>query len=153
MAAISITAMAEMMSALLMAGRILTSVNANAAANTAIVLTGFISGDELKAVFSSAAVFVLPSSHEGLPISLLEALSFGLSCIASGIPANRSVGLDERRYFPLGDTTALAEKLREFLRNSPAPMEREAIRAWIRETYDWDDVAARTVDVFVSVAR
>ena len=63
------------------------SLKERAAANPDIVLTGFLGGNELKAIFQHASVFVLPSSHEGLPISLLEALSFGLPCLASGIPA------------------------------------------------------------------
>ena len=69
-----------------------------ASTNPDIVLTGFLRGNELKALYQYAGLFVLPSSHEGLPISLLEALSFGLPCLASGIPANRSVGLGDEAH-------------------------------------------------------
>ena len=37
-----------------------------------IVLTGFITGQPLKELFSHAGLFVLPSYYEGLPIALLE---------------------------------------------------------------------------------
>lgn len=51
-------------------------------------MTGFLRGDELQAVFSQAKLFVMPSYHEGLPIALLEAMSFSLPAVVSDIPAN-----------------------------------------------------------------
>jgi glycosyltransferase involved in cell wall biosynthesis len=41
--------------------------------------------------YRAAHVFALPSKSEGLSNSLLEAMSFGLLCIASDIPQNRFV--------------------------------------------------------------
>src|SRR5690606_15422266 len=64
------------------------------------VLTGTLSGAPLEQLYTHAAAFVLPSSHEGLPIVLLEALSFGLPVIASAIPANLELGLGAESYFP-----------------------------------------------------
>jgi glycosyltransferase involved in cell wall biosynthesis len=119
-----------------------------AAQNPNIVLTGFLSGDELKAVYQHASVFVLPSSLEGLPIALLEALSYGLPCLASNIPANRSIGLDDDVYFELGDTDALAKKISASLRRISDDSEREATRRWVAERYDWHHIAQQTVEVY-----
>ena len=83
-----------------------------------VVLTGFLTGQDLKALFQFAGMFVLPSSHEGLPISLLEALSFGLPCLASSIPANLCVGMNNDAYFPLGNITELTERLGVMLESS-----------------------------------
>jgi glycosyltransferase involved in cell wall biosynthesis len=58
-----------------------------------IVLTDFQSGSALQELYANAGMFVLPSSHEGLPIVILEALSYGLPVLASDIPANLEVGL------------------------------------------------------------
>jgi glycosyltransferase involved in cell wall biosynthesis len=119
-----------------------------AAANPDIVLTGYLGGKELNAVFQHARIFVLPSSHEGLPISLLEALSYGLPCLASGIPANRSVGLEEEAYFDLGNIDQLAEKISVICKQSWTDEDREKIRQWVAETYDWNRIAEQTTHVY-----
>ena len=83
--------------------------------NSNIILTGFLTGKPLQELYSNAGIFVLPSYYEGLPIVLLEALSYGLSCIASDIPANKNVKLSTDRYFKAGNTIALAQKIKTFL--------------------------------------
>jgi len=119
-----------------------------AAANPDIVLTGYLGGSELQAIFQHASVFVLPSSHEGLPISLLEALSFGLPCLASDIGANTSVGLEDDAYFELGNIDQLAEKIAKITRQDWDATDRKAVRQWVAERYDWNDIARQTADVY-----
>lgn len=121
--------------------------------NPDIVLTGFRRGSELKALFQHARVFILPSSHEGLPISLLEALSFGLPCVASDIPANVCVGLPDDHYFALGDTEALAERLNEALATEYDDSARAARRNWVAEHYDWRQIASQTAEVYRRAAK
>jgi glycosyltransferase involved in cell wall biosynthesis len=76
-----------------------------------IILTGYLTGKPLQELYSHDGLFVLPSYYEGLPIVLLEAMSYGLSCIASDIPANKNVGLDNDRFFKAGDVNAIAAKI------------------------------------------
>lgn len=124
------------------------SLREAAAKNPDVVLTGFLQGKALASVFRNARLFVLPSSHEGLPISLLEALSFGLPCLASDIPANLSVGLDRNSYFKLGDIAELATKLDATIAMPWSDEDRQSIRKWVAETYDWNKIARQTVDVY-----
>ena len=58
-----------------------------AAATPGVVMTGFQSGTALAELYAHAGLFVLPSSHEGLPMVLLEATVAGLPVLASDIPA------------------------------------------------------------------
>ena len=76
------------------------AVKAARAADPRIVLAGFVSGRPLAELFSHAGLFVLPSLYEGLPIALLEALSYGLPAAVSDIPPHREVPLPSFRYFP-----------------------------------------------------
>jgi len=119
-----------------------------AADTPGVICTGFQSGQELRELYAHAGMFVLPSSHEGLPIAMLEALSYGLPVIASAIPANLEVGLPEEHYFPLGDVAALAARLCEFAARPLPPDSREARRAWVSRRFDWETIARQTMAVY-----
>ena len=113
-----------------------------------VVLTGYQSGEPLRQLYAHAGAFVLPSSHEGLPIALLEALSYGLPALASDIPANLDVGLDASNYYPLGDIAALASGLTR-LQQTPADADARAQRRrWTAERYDWNRIAQQTLEVY-----
>jgi len=113
-----------------------------------VVLTGFQSGDDLKELYSNAGVFVLPSSHEGLPIALLEALSYGLRSLASDIDANLELELPEQNYFPLGNTSVLAERLLALIKCEWNAEDIKTQRACVAENYNWDTIARQTMQVY-----
>ena len=107
-----------------------------------------IIGEPLNELYSYSRLFVLPSYYEGLPLTLLEAQSYGLSCVASDIPANRNIRLAENRFFRPGDVKTLSEKLKEFTKIAFTAEERtEQIRR-TAEDYDWVTVAKETFEVY-----
>jgi len=115
------------------------------------VLTGALKGPALEALYANAGAFVLPSSHEGFPIAMLEALSYGLPVIASDIPANREVDIDAIRYFPVGDIDALADLLSATAAEVEDEQARAARTARVLELYEWQRIAAMTKAVYLSV--
>ena len=119
-----------------------------AAKDAGVVLTGYLSGEPLKQLYSHAGAFVLASAHEGLPIALLEALSYGLPVVASDIPGNLEIDLKSSSYFPLGDTDALAARLSQLERIPVNESERAVTRLSIAQRYDWDQIAAQTLQVY-----
>ncbi|MBI5184071.1 MAG: glycosyltransferase family 4 protein, partial [Nitrospinae bacterium] len=120
--------------------------------NSNIVLTGFLNREPLQELYSHAGLFVLPSYYEGLPIVLLEAMSYSLSCIVSDIPGNRDVGLSRDRFFNVGDVKALSTKIREFINRPLTDEDRKGQIDIVAERYDWDKIATRTLEVYRRVA-
>ena len=119
--------------------------------NKYIVLTGFLPQNLLKILYLNAGLFVLPSYYEGLPITLLEALSFGLSCIVSDIPAHRELNLEEKRYFKPGNVTELREKLIYFLTHPLTSTQKAAQIQKISKIYNWDKICEKTLRVYGEV--
>lgn len=126
-------------------------VRREAAYSPNVVLTGALQGEELATVFGQAALFVLPSSHEGMPIALLEAMAHGLPVLASDITANLEVGLAQDDYFPLGDINALAASIERKLQVPFSPEDAAVCSARIRRDYSWRSVAMRTLDIYDAV--
>jgi glycosyltransferase involved in cell wall biosynthesis len=119
-----------------------------------VVATGFQQGLTLQALYAHAGLFVLPSSHEGLPIALLEALSWGLPVRVSDIAAHREVTLPADSYFRCGDVDHLAQRLSEAVAESADdPPTRRARAAAVARRYDWDKAAAATLALYERVAR
>ena len=112
-----------------------------------VVLTGFIKGEKLNQIFSHAKLFVMPSYHEGLPIALLEAMSYNLDVLVSDIPANIEVQLDKCDYFKVGDANDLAVKLESKLKNTSI----RDFQKVIEEKYNWDLIAKQTKEVYEKV--
>ena len=110
-----------------------------------VVLTGFVKGKKLHSLLTHARCFILPSSHEGLPISLLEAMSYRVPVVVSDIPANLEVGLDTSCYFPVGDVEALAEKLQKNVDESPHSVDYDISK------YNWDVIADQVCKVYQSL--
>ncbi|MCM1356030.1 MAG: glycosyltransferase family 4 protein [Staphylococcus sp.] len=113
-----------------------------------VVLTGFIKGEKLNQVMTNASLFVMSSYHEGLPIALLEGMSYGLDVLVSDIDANRLSCLDKTDFYHVGDVAELAE---DMVRKCSAPA--NSPRDYDLSLYDWDSIAAQTVDVYREVLR
>ena len=118
-----------------------------AAKENGVVLTGYIKGDRLRQLFSNAAMFVIPSFFEGLPIVLLEAMSYRLPIISSNIAANTQVNLPAECYYEVGNESELLK-----LFNNVNLKEHERID-YDMSRYDWDIIAQETLDVYKNVLR
>jgi glycosyltransferase involved in cell wall biosynthesis len=126
------------------------AVEKAAAATPGVVMTGFQSGEALAQLYQHAALFVLPSSHEGMPMVLLEALSNGIPSLASDIDANLALDLGTESYFPLGDVEALAEAIRMKLAAPDNARSREERAMGIMNSFGWSPIVDRTIEVYES---
>lgn len=117
----------------------------NFAAENNVLMPGIVKGKNLWELYSHAALFVLPSSHEGLPITLLEAMSFRRKVLASNIPANLAVGLPQQNYFSLDDLDDFIEHIRLLLADSAKE------QSYDLSLYDWSRIARQTKEVYQSL--
>ena len=110
-----------------------------------IIFTGFLQGPVLEELYSNAHLYVLPSDHEGMPLSLLEAMNYGCCCVTSDIRECTAVLNGCGLTFPRGN----AEALRETLQNlCDHPDQAEAYRSEAREVisskYTWQEITEQT---------
>lgn len=109
-----------------------------------VVLTGFVKGRKLHSLLTNCMCYCLPSSHEGLPIALLEAMSYGVKVIVSDIPANLEVGLPQNDYFHVGNVDELAKKLNDVITHPVEHIEYDMTK------YDWDKIAKEVRKIYLS---
>ena len=114
-----------------------------------IIFTGFVQGEELYELYSNAYVYTLPSDLEGMPLSLLEAMSYGNCCLVSDIDECASVVEDKALVFEKSNVEQLQEKLQEAC-DKPKMVKKykEEAADFICEKYNWDDVVERTMELY-----
>lgn len=120
-----------------------------AAEDARILFTGFVQGRMLEELYSNAYVYVLPSDLEGMPLSLLEAMSYGNCCVTSDIEECAAVMEEYGATFPKGDVSALVETLQR-LCDEPQLVDTYKQKAadYITGKYSWDDVTEKTLELY-----
>ena len=114
-----------------------------------ILFTGFVQGKLLEELYSNASLYVLPSDLEGMPLSLLEAMSYGNCCLTSDIAECATVVEEKGVTFPKGDVDKLREALQQ-LCDEPELVAgyQTAAADFICEKYSWDDVTEKTLQLY-----
>ena len=119
-----------------------------AANDSRIIMTGFVQGEELDELYSNACLYILPSDSEGMPLSLLEAMSYGCLCLVSDIPENREVIGAAGFTFARGNVDDLKMKISALLRDNSLKDVGQNGQKAVFEKYNWDHVAAEIADVY-----
>ena len=114
-----------------------------------IIFTGFTEGQELEELYSNAYIYVLPSDLEGMPLSLLEAMSYGNCCLTSDIPECTEVVEDKAVIFKKGDIEDLRAKL-QYLSDNPDIVQsyKETASGFICNKYNWEDIVDKTLELY-----
>lgn len=124
------------------------AVEEAARAMPGVVMLGVQTGKSLAALYAGAGAFVLPSSHEGQPIAVLEALSYGCRVVLSDIAPHREIAASGARYFAPGDIAALADQLRATCQDDGEPRLDQAEQARIMRAHNWARIAESTLEVY-----
>lgn len=124
-------------------------LKAQASGDKRILFAGFQQGRILEELYSNAYVYVLPSDVEGMPLSLLEAMSYGNCCLVSDIPECTEVVEERGVAFPRGDVSALRDRLQTLCdRPELVAACREKARTFLSGKYSWDEVAEKTLELY-----
>lgn len=116
-----------------------------------IVFTGFVQGQMLEELYSNAYVYTLPSDLEGMPLSLLEAMSYGNCCLTSDIAECAEVVEDKALVFKKSNVDDLKDKLQYACDNPDAVKKlKDGAADFICEKYNWDDVVEQTLKLYQS---
>lgn len=121
-----------------------------------VAISGPVIGKEKAIKYRNSDIYVLPSYIEGMPIGLLEAMSYGLPCIVTPVGAIPNLIRDGENGFLVGvkDTVKLTEAIEKLVGNVELRKEiGRAARRTIEEKYNWDKRASGIVDLYNSLLR
>lgn len=114
-----------------------------------IIFTDFVQGRELEELYSNAYIYVLPSDLEGMPISLLEAMSYGNCCLTSDIPECTEVCGSSAVHFKKSDINDLKGKLQYLLNNKDIVFNyKNSAANYVLSRYSWEKAAAETLELY-----
>lgn len=120
-----------------------------AKADDRIIFTGFVQGQLLDELYSNAYIYTLPSDLEGMPLSLLEAMSYGNCCVVSDIPECTEVVEDKALIFKKADINDLGDKLQSACDYPRMVMKlKQQAADFICKKYNWDDVVEETMQLY-----
>lgn len=114
-----------------------------------VIFTGFQQGKVLEELYSNAYIYTLPSDLEGMPLSLLEAMSYGNCCVVSDIPECTEVVEDKAIIFQKRNVDSLRQVLQELLDN-PEIVKKKKLQAsdFILRKHNWDDLVEKTLALY-----
>lgn len=119
-----------------------------------IIFTDFVQGKELEELYSNAYVYILPSDLEGMPISLLEAMSYSNCCLTSDIPECTEVCGDNAVYFEKSNIAALTQQLDMLCESTELVAKLKAGAAdYITQKYNWQSVAEETKKLYQGIVK
>lgn len=119
-----------------------------------ILFTGFVNGEPLEELYSNCYAYVLPSDVEGMPMSLLEAMAYGRCCVTSDIPECADVLVGNGMTFEKGSADSLQSALKALLSEGGRTAALgAAAKAHVENTYNWDSVVERTLELYRGSAR
>lgn len=113
--------------------------------NKNIIFTGYVEKEELEELYSNCLIYCLPSDLEGMPISLLEALSYDCNCLVSDIPENVCVAKQYLNTFKAGDANDLKIKMESLIKIENRNPE---ISNYILKKYNWDRITNELEELY-----
>lgn len=115
-----------------------------------IIMTDFVQGEELDELYSNCLIYCLPSDVEGMPISLLEAMSYGKRCLVSDIEENiQLLEGSNSEIFEKGNVEDLRNKLKGMIQDENKDI---SVNSTFFERYNWNNIA-KDVEIVYNIKK
>jgi glycosyltransferase involved in cell wall biosynthesis len=108
-----------------------------------IIMTGFVDGKEREELFSNCRAYILPSDIEGMPLSLLEAMSYARKCIVSNIAENVEIIQDYGITFEKGSSKSLLKQLQQLLKEEDNSNDSGNYPYYDLSIFNWDNITKK----------
>jgi glycosyltransferase involved in cell wall biosynthesis len=118
--------------------------------NPDIIFTGFRAGETLQQLFSHAKLMVHPSDKEGMPITVLEGMSYSLPILLSDIPEHMEFVDDPDYLFSHGQIHSLKDRLKDLVQKPASELSKQGKKNLkkITSSYSWDTVIEQMVSLY-----
>ena len=114
---------------------------------------GYVTDDELSALYSASFAFVYPSFYEGFGLPVLEAMSCGAAVITSGTSSLPEVGGDAALYIDPQSIGSLVDKMRVLTENESLLKTLRAKSPGQAGRFSWDKTAGTVLSVYDRVMK
>jgi glycosyltransferase involved in cell wall biosynthesis len=119
-----------------------------------ILFPGFVTGKPMEELFSNAYLFCLPSTLEGLPVALLDAMNYGNCCVSSNIPENLEVIEGYGYTFKNRNVASLREVLADLIGHPEKVRGKKgAAQEYVRKAYSWDRVTDQMEELYRTIVN
>lgn len=128
------------------------SIKKMAENDDSIIFTDWQKGDTISSLYANALMLVHPSENEGLPITVLQAMSFGRPALVSDIPEHQEVITDENFLCTTASIFSLSSKIIELLKN-PELLKKTGSENLnkVKNNYHWKDIGNQTTKIYKSI--
>lgn len=117
--------------------------------NPNIIFTGAKFGNDLNALFKNAYLYIHPSESEGLPITVLEAMSHEKCVLVSNIPENIEAFAGRGFLFKNKDINNLAQKIKILEQRPELRYEKAQLaKSHVLQNYNWDNIVKDTINLY-----
>ena len=119
---------------------------------SSVTLIDYLDNEELPGIYTDSDVFVLPSLMEGVPRTILEAMSCGVPVVTTNLPHLVNVIDGAGLVVPPKESTLLANAILTILEDtSLAEKMGQQGRNKVEQDYSWEDTVGKTLALYESV--
>lgn len=116
-----------------------------------IIFTGWQTGQPLAELYANALLFVHPSENEGLPITILQAMSYAKPVLVSDIPEHKEIITDDNYWFVNANIYSLTDKITGLIQyqnklNTTGIKNKETVK----KKYNWQDITNTTIELYTA---